>query len=235
MTAIAVLELLRPGLLADTRVLVAGLETSALTAAVSEACGALGARVATFAPDAVDEEATATRLRQSASALGGAEILVNDAAGLFAAAIARGDDGVAALRESVDASWNATRAVARGLFLPGESGGRAINLAPPPDAGPHADAARAALVNVARTLSIEWARHAITTVTISPGAGTDAGGIAALVAYLASPAGAYFSGCELDLRGPLAAPQRPHGGAPADALFSKVQSITRPVGRPATQ
>ncbi len=42
---------------------------------------------------------------------------------------------------------------------------------------------------------------AITAVTIAPGAATTAGEVAALTAYLASPAGAYFSGCLLDLRG----------------------------------
>ncbi len=79
--------------------------------------------------------------------------------------------------------------------------GRIVYLAPSPDAGEHAGAARAGLENLARTLSIEWARHGITTVTIAPGTATAAGEVAALVAYLASPAGAYFSGCLLDLRG----------------------------------
>ena len=65
----------------------------------------------------------------------------------------------------------------------------------------YADAARAGLENLARTLSIEWARYGITTVAIAPGEKTAASEVAALIAYLASPAGAYFSGCLLDLRG----------------------------------
>ena len=81
------------------------------------------------------------------------------------------------------------------------AGGSSTSL-PRPDAGEHAPAACAGLENLARTLSIEWARHGITTVTIAPGAETPAGEVAALTAYLASPAGAYFSGCLLDLRGP---------------------------------
>ena len=68
------------------------------------------------------------------------------------------------------------------------------------DSAEHADAACAGLENLARTLSIEWARHGITPVTIAPGASA-MGEAAALVAYLASPAGAYFSGCLLDLPG----------------------------------
>jgi NAD(P)-dependent dehydrogenase (short-subunit alcohol dehydrogenase family) len=48
---------------------------------------------------------------------------------------------------------------------------------------------------------VEWARHSITVVAIAPGAASTAEEVAALCAYLASPAGAYFSGCLLDLRG----------------------------------
>jgi NAD(P)-dependent dehydrogenase (short-subunit alcohol dehydrogenase family) len=108
----------------------------------------------------------------------------------------------AALRACLDASWNVTRAVANRAFLPGERGGRIVYIAPAPDGSEHVDAARAGLENLARTLSIEWARHGITAVTIAPGAtGAGAGEVAALTAYLASPAGAYFSGCLLDLRG----------------------------------
>jgi hypothetical protein len=39
-------------------------------------------------------------------------------------------------------------------------------------------------------------------VAIAPGDDTDAGELAAIAAYLASPAGAYFSGCLLDLTAP---------------------------------
>jgi hypothetical protein len=39
-------------------------------------------------------------------------------------------------------------------------------------------------------------------VTIAPGDSTSASELAALTAYLASEAGAYFSGCLLDLGGP---------------------------------
>ena len=62
--------------------------------------------------------------------------------------------------------------------------------------------AAAGLENLARTLSIEWARHGITTVAVAPGEDTSAAELAALACYLLSPAGAYFSGCLMDLRGP---------------------------------
>ncbi|HEY3959764.1 MAG TPA: hypothetical protein VGL68_04550 [Solirubrobacteraceae bacterium] len=126
-----------------------------------------------------------------------------------------------ALSACLDATWNVTRAVANMAFLasePGPTGGRVVYLAPPPNTGPHAEAARAGLENLARTLSIEWARHAITLVAIAPGEATAAGEVAALCAYLASPAGAYFSGCLLDLTGPriaapLKSPEAGGGGA----------------------
>jgi NAD(P)-dependent dehydrogenase (short-subunit alcohol dehydrogenase family) len=105
-----------------------------------------------------------------------------------------------ALRACLDVSWNVTRAVANSAFRPDARAGRIVYLAPPADCGEYADAARAGLENLARTLSIEWARHRITAVAIAPGAAM-ASEVAALTAYLASPAGAYFSGCLLDLRG----------------------------------
>ncbi len=132
------------------------------------------------------------------------DLLAVDGAGLFAAGLARaGGDGHAALRACLDGAWNATCAAANGAFLSaaGPGGGRIVYLAPPPGVGEHAEAARAGLENLARTLSIEWARYHITTVTIAPGDDTAASDVATLVAYLASPAGAYFSGCLLDLRG----------------------------------
>jgi citronellol/citronellal dehydrogenase len=87
-------------------------------------------------------------------------------------------------------------------LLPEGAGGRIVYLAPARASHEHADAARAGLENLARTLSIEWARYAITAVSIMPGRATSAGEVSSLVAYLASPAGAYFSGCRLDLGGP---------------------------------
>lgn len=142
-------------------------------------------------------------------------------------------DAREALGACLETSWNVTRAIASRAFLPRGQGGRIIYLAPPaaavaavaapgaaaapgpaaaagpvmaPDPGVYADAARAGLENLGRTLSIEWARHGITALTIAPGTATSSGEVAALTAYLASPAGAYFSGCLLDLRGPAGRP-----------------------------
>ncbi len=109
-----------------------------------------------------------------------------------------GTGGEAGLGQSLQAAWLATRAVATGALVPG-GGGKLLLLAPPPDAGLHAEAARAALENLARTLSVEWARFAVTAVAICPGRGTTEAELAELAAFLLSPAAEYFSGCRFDL------------------------------------
>jgi NAD(P)-dependent dehydrogenase (short-subunit alcohol dehydrogenase family) len=208
-TSTGAAELLRPGLLAGVSALVAGVQepaTAAVPAAVGTAvcdvCATLGARVASLHPDATEEAALDAAVVTAAREAGGIDLLVVDGAGLFAAGLSKGKSGHAALRTCMDAAWNATRAVVNHAFLrAAEPRGRVVYLAPASDAGEHAAAAQAAFENLARTLSIEWARHGITTVAVAPGCATAAGEVAALVAYLASPAGAYFSGCLLDLRG----------------------------------
>jgi NAD(P)-dependent dehydrogenase (short-subunit alcohol dehydrogenase family) len=196
--------LLRPGLLEGVSVLLAVPPgpPSEGALAVADACAALGARVSSCRPEAAEEAALDAAVAAVVGETGRVDLLVVDGTGLFAHGLARGGDGHFVLRTCMDAAWNATRAVVNGAFLPATEGGRIVYLAPAPDAGAHAPAACAGLENLARTLSIEWARHGITTVTVAPGVRTPAGEVAALSAYLASPAGAYFSGCLLDLRGP---------------------------------
>jgi NAD(P)-dependent dehydrogenase (short-subunit alcohol dehydrogenase family) len=201
-------HLLRRGLLDGVSVLVAGTTepVAPLGAAVDEVCTALGARVQVCAPDVADEAVVDEMVAAAVVETGSLDLLVLDGASLFGRAEGEGPGGGrAALQVCLDASWNVTRAAANRAFLPGGRGGRIVYLAPSPDAGEHADAARAGLENLARTLSIEWARHGVTTVAIAVGARTAVGEVAALTAYLASPAGAYFSGCLLDLRGAAAA------------------------------
>jgi len=206
--------LLRPGLLAGVSVLLAGVETGSAGgcstgSAVRTACAELGARVSVCEPlgdagSVAEEAAIDEAVRGALGAAGSLELLVVDSGGVFAQAairLAGRDAAGAALRSCLQASWNATRAVVNHAFLTGGRGGRVVYIAPPADAGEHAEAARAGLENLARTLSIEWARHGITVVTIAPGSAAPAGEVAAITAYLASPAGAYFSGCVLDLRG----------------------------------
>jgi NAD(P)-dependent dehydrogenase (short-subunit alcohol dehydrogenase family) len=190
--------LLRAGLLDGVSLVFAG--PSPGSTSVPDACSELGARVfrlGLIGERSLDEEAA---LQEAVAAaleeLGSVDLLVVDGAGLFT-----GDAG-RALRTCLQSAWNATQAVANLAFLPSGRGGRILYLAPSPCAGGHTEAARAGLENLARTLSIEWARHGITAVAIAPGDDTSEGDLGALTSYLASPAGAYFSGCLLDLRGP---------------------------------
>jgi len=120
-------------------------------------------------------------------AAGEADVLVVDGAALFASAT-----GVEAVRATLDGAWDAIQ--------PAATNPKLILLLAPAPGDAHAEAARAGLENLARTLSIEWARLGIRPVAIHPGAATPAGEVAELAAFLASPAGAYYSGCRFDLR-----------------------------------
>ena len=81
-------------------------------------------------------------------------------------------------------------------MIPEERGRKIVLVAPAPG-GAEAAAARAGLENMARTLSIEWARYGIRPVAILPGEGAAAETVSGLVAFLASEAGDYYSGCVL--------------------------------------
>ena len=187
-----VTTLLRPGLLDGLRVVLAGPVRDELGGALA----ALGAETRPLDAELGDEaavEAAATAVAQDAHAV------VVDAAARFAAT-ADGGDELAALRTATDGAWTATRSVANTAWIgPAAPGGKVVLVAPAPDAGPHAAAARAALENLARTLSIEWSRYGIRITTITPGRATGVAEVAALAAYLVSPAGDYFTGCRLNL------------------------------------
>jgi NAD(P)-dependent dehydrogenase (short-subunit alcohol dehydrogenase family) len=143
-------------------------------------------------PDAVRDEIDGLG---GAAAGEPASVLVYDAAGAFA------DGGRHGLRAAVDGAWEAILEVAVGwaaVAHPGQ-GRKVVLIAPMPSAGRFAAAAAAALENLARTLSVEWARHAVTATVIVPGGATTDWQIAELVCFLASSAGDYFSGCRFAL------------------------------------
>ena len=191
----------RPGLLEGQVVAVAGRAGGAGRAA-AEACGEVGAHVEQLGDeghrlDLLDEPAVESAIAAIAAPEQGLDTVVIDAASVFAAAGAPDR----ALRAATTAAWVVARAAATGVMIDAPEGGKIIVLAPSPDAGRHAAAVRTALENLARTLSIEWSRHRIRTVTIAPGPRTSAADVASLVVYLGSPAGDYFSGCVFSLDG----------------------------------
>lgn len=170
---------LRHDLLDGLHVVIAGEGGSA------ERLAELGASVHELAGALLEEEA----VEAAAAALPGADVVVCETAGALRAA---------GLDAAVAGAWTAARAVVRAHFT-GAGGGLVLLLAPRPHDGAQAGAARAALENLARTTSVEWARLGIRVVAVSPGDVTSPGALAELVAFLASPAGAYYSGCTLEL------------------------------------
>jgi hypothetical protein len=107
------------------------------------------------------------------------------------------DGSSGGMRDVLDAAWDAIRPVATGTMIPREDG-RIVLLAPRPGDAVAAGV-RAGLENLARTLSVEWARFQIRPVAILPGTATSPAEVAELVAFLASPAGEYYSGCAFEL------------------------------------
>ncbi len=106
-------------------------------------------------------------------------------------------------------AWLTTHAVATRAMIPA-GGGKVVNVTLSPQRGlpgmAHSAAARAAVENMTRTLSIEWARFNIRLTAIASDERPEAPEEQAwLVAYLASPAGDYHSGSILTVGGATAA------------------------------
>ena len=166
--------ILREGVLAGVAMVVAG--AAELGGAVRERAAALGAAVASRDVDPAGDETPFE---------GAADVLVFDGS------------RTAGVQAALDGAWLTVRPVARGAMID-HGGGLVVLLAPRPGSAA-AEAARAGLENMARTLSVEWARFAVRPVAILPGAATSPAEVAELVAFLASPAGEYYSGCAFTL------------------------------------
>jgi hypothetical protein len=175
--ATAAPPILRPGLLDGLSILLASAEPpSRFGEAVASRCADLGAHMDRVV---VDPTADAAERRE------GVSVVVWDGASL------------AGPRDVLDGAWLALRPQAQAM-IDAEAGGKLVLVAPSPS-DPGAEAARAGLENLARTLSIEWARYGIRTTALLPGPATDARELAELTAFLASRAGDYYSGCAFAL------------------------------------
>jgi NAD(P)-dependent dehydrogenase (short-subunit alcohol dehydrogenase family) len=179
---------LAAGLLGDRRVAIAGDGGAAWETRAR--LQALGAEVIELPAETLADEEGATGWARDRAPL---HALVLDAGAGF------GSGGADALRTTMESAWRAIRAIATGALIESEGPGRLLLVAPRPDAGRHAAAARAALENLARTLSVEWARYEITAVALWPGRETTDTELTELVCFLISPAGGYFSGCRFEL------------------------------------
>ena len=137
----------------------------------------------------VGEGELGAAVRERVASLGAGEVDASDVL-VF-------DGSAGGMREVLDRAWDSIRPVAVEAMIPREDG-RIVLLAPRPG-DPVAAGVRAGLENLARTLSVEWARFQIRPVAILPGTATSPAEVAELVAFLASPAGEYYSGCAFTL------------------------------------
>jgi citronellol/citronellal dehydrogenase len=182
--------------------------------------------------DIREEDAVAAFVDDVLARHGRIDLLVNNAGGQFMQAAEditlKGFETV--IRLNVRGTWLMTHTVATRAMIP-QQGGRVVSVTLSPHNGmpgmAHSGAARAAVENLTRTLSVEWARHGIRLTAIAAGqfatetlmtkypkqivdtvASTVPLGrlgrpeeLAWLVAYLASPGGDFFSGAVLTLDG----------------------------------
>jgi citronellol/citronellal dehydrogenase len=216
------------------RVLVCGRRTEPLeeTARLAD-----GGRVEAAGCDIREEEQVAALVDGLLERHGRIDVLVNNAGGQYMTPAeditSKGFRTV--LRLNVEGTWLMTHAVATKAMMDSSGGaprgGKIVNVTLSPHHGlpgmAHSSAARAAVENLTRVLSIEWARFGIRLTALAAGhfatdtlmtkyprpvvegvAGTVPLGrlgtveeFAWLVAYLATPAGDYFSGAVLTLDG----------------------------------
>jgi citronellol/citronellal dehydrogenase len=191
-----------------------------------------GGRGEAAATDIRDEAAVEALVDGLLERHGRLDVLVNNAGGQFLGpAEAISPKGFRTVIElNVQGTWNMTHAAATKAFIPQRSG-KVISITISPHHGmpgmAHSGAARAAVENLTRTLSVEWARFGIKLCAIAAGQfdtevlrtkypkqvsenvartiplgrlGTPEE-MAWLIAYVASPAGDFVSGAVLTLDG----------------------------------
>jgi citronellol/citronellal dehydrogenase len=191
-----------------------------------------GGRVDAVTTDIRDAEAVAELIDGTLERHGRLDVLVNNAGGQFLSpAESISPKGFRTVVElNVQGTWQMTHAAATKAFIPQRSG-KVVSVTVSPHHGMpgmvHTGAARAAVENMMRTLSIEWARFGVRLCAVAAGQfdtevlrtkypkevsenvartvplgrlGTE-DEMAWLVAFLASPAGDFFSGAVLTIDG----------------------------------
>ncbi len=202
-------------------------EPLAETAALAE-----GGRCTAEPCDVREEDEVAALADRVLERHGRVDLLVNNAGGQY---LAPAEDITpkgfrTVIRLNVEGTWLMTHAFATRAMIP-QGAGKVVSITLSPHHGlpgmAHSSAARAAVENLMRVLSIEWARFGIRLNAIAPGQiATDtfmtkyprpmveatastiplgrlgtAEDVARLVAYLATPAGDFVSGTVLTVDG----------------------------------
>jgi citronellol/citronellal dehydrogenase len=221
------LELARLG----AKIAVCGRRPEPIEAAVAE-IEAAGGEASATAMDIREEHAVDGFVDEVLERYGRLDVLVNNAGGQFMGpAEAITPKGFRTVIElNVLGTWLMTHAAATKAFIP-QGGGKVVSVTLSPHNGmpgmAHSGAARAAVENMMRTLSVEWARFQIKLCAIAAGQfdtetlrtkypkevveaipqtvplgrlGTEEEW-AWLIAYLASPAGDFFSGTVITMDG----------------------------------
>jgi citronellol/citronellal dehydrogenase len=213
------LELARTG----ARITICGRRPEVLDEARTE-IEALGAECLALPTDVREPEQVDALVEAALERFGSIDVLVNNAGGQF---IAKAEDispnGWRAVhRLNVDAAWGLTRLVATRSMIP-NARGLVVFVGLSPRRAlvgmAHAIAARAAVEALGNTLALEWGRHGIRAVTVTPGVIATEGlkgygdetiarweqevplgrlgtpeEVASVIAFLASPGGAYITG-----------------------------------------
>jgi citronellol/citronellal dehydrogenase len=212
------------------RVIVCGRRPEPLRATTEEIAAAGGECLAAAA-DIREPEQVQRVVDAGLERFGAIDVLVNNAGGQFTSPAEEiSDNGWRAVhRLAVDAAWSITRTVATRSMIPRRDGLVVFIGFSPQRGNPgfaHACAARAAVANLASGLAVEWGRHGIRSVCLAVGTilteglaqygeaqaehwrraiplrrlGTPAE-VAGLIAFLASPGGAYITATTIAVDG----------------------------------
>lgn len=193
-------------------------------AATREAIESCGGSCSVHPADVREPDAVERVVDEALDRFGAIDVLVNNAGGQFTAPAEEiSPNGWRAVhRLAVDAAWTLTRACAMRSMIPRRDGFVVFIGLSPTRGMPgfaHATAARAAMANLAQGLALEWSRYGIRSVSVAPGYihtealdgyGADAvegwrravplgrlgrpEDVARVIAFLASPGGAYVTG-----------------------------------------
>ena len=213
------------------RVAIASRKPENLEQGAADIAAATGHTPLTVPCDIREPEAVTAMVARVHAELGCIDILVNNAGGQFPqraeSFTVKGWNTV--INNNLNGTWYVTQAVAKHMIADGR-GGRVVNVVANYHRGmpgiAHTSAARAAVANLAHTLSVEWARHGIRINNVAPGPidtygfaktyyqgiGAEIGKlpvprfgtvdeVAAAVLFLASPASDWTTAATLDVSG----------------------------------